>query len=284
MKIGLLMVFHEATARPGEFARAAEELGFESLWVPEHPIMPVNPKTPFPQGGPIPDVYSHMSDQFVCLAMAAATTKSLKLATGITLVPEHNPIVAAKRIATLDHFSGGRVIYGIGAGWLREESEILGVDFARRWTQTAEYIAAMRELWSKPEASFDGKYVKFPAVRSYPKPARPNGPPVLLGSRDRNALRRVAQWGDGWFPNRVTPDEMKRDLATLREECRAAGRDFATLDITTMGGIAGDRAAVQAELARFAATGVGRFVVALGTLGPNDYRARIEKYASLYIS
>jgi probable F420-dependent oxidoreductase len=283
MKIGVLMVFHESTARPGPFAQTVEKLGFESLWVPEHPILPVDPKTPFPAGGPIPEVYSHMSDQFVCLAMAAATTSKIKLATGITLVPEHNPIVAAKQIATLDHFSGGRVIYGIGAGWLREESEILGVDFPRRWSQTAEYVAAMRELWTRPEASFAGKYVNFPAVRSYPKPAQAAGPPVLIGSRDRNALKRVAKWGDGWFPNRVTPDDMKRDLATLREECRAIGRDFGKLDITVMGGIAGDRATVQAELARFTETGVGRFVVALGTLTPADYQSALEHMAALYI-
>jgi probable F420-dependent oxidoreductase len=283
MKIGLLNVFHESTARPGPFAHAVEQLGFESLWVPEHPILPVDPKTPFPAGGPIPDVYAHMSDQFICLAMAAATTSKIKLATGITLVPEHNPIIAAKQIATLDHFSGGRVIYGIGAGWLREESEIMGVDFPRRWTQTAEFVAAMRELWTRPEASFAGKYVNFPAVRSYPKPAQPAGPPVLIGSRDKNALKRVAKWGDGWFPNRVTPDEMKRDLATLRQECTAVGRDFAKLNITVMGGIPGDRAAVQAELARFGEVGVGRFVLALGTLTPSDYQSKLERTASLYI-
>ncbi len=283
MKIGVLIVFQETTAQPGPFAQTAERFGFESLWVPEHPILPVDPKTPFPSGGPIPDVYSHMSDQFVCLAMAAATTTTIKLATGITLVPEHSPIVAAKQIATLDHFSGGRMIYGIGAGWLREESEIMGVDFPRRWTQTAEYVAAMRELWTKPEASFAGKYVNFPAVRSYPKPAQAGGPPVLIGSRDKNALKRVAKWGDGWFPNRVTPDDMQRDLATLRDECRSAGRDFAALDITVMGGIAGDRAAVQAELARFAEAGVGRFVIALGAMPPADYQSRLERIASLYI-
>src|SRR6202045_585042 len=153
MKIGLLMPFTGYTANPADFARKAEQLGFESLWLPEHPILPVNPKTPFPQGGPIPDVYNHMSDQFVGLAMAAANTTKLKLGTGIALVPEHNPMVHAKQIATLDYFSGGRLLYGIGAGWLREESELLGVDFPRRWTQTAEYIAAMRELWSKDEES-----------------------------------------------------------------------------------------------------------------------------------
>ncbi|HTT77572.1 MAG TPA: LLM class F420-dependent oxidoreductase [Candidatus Binataceae bacterium] len=283
MKIGLLMVFHETTARPGAFAAEAERLGFESLWAPEHPILPVDPKTPFPAGGPIPDVYNHMSDQFVCLAMAAATTSKLKLATGITLVPEHSPIVMAKQIATLDYFSGGRVIWGIGAGWLREESEIMGVDFPRRWTQTAEYVAAMRALWTEAEASYEGKYVKFPLVRCYPKPAQKGGPPVLLGSRDKNALKRVAKWGDGWFPNRVTVEDMKRDLAALKEECRTAGRDFSTLDITVMGGIQGDRAVTQKELERYAALGVGRFVVGLGTLTPNDYKARLAKLAEQYV-
>lgn len=283
MKIGLLMVFHETTARPGPFAQEAERVGFESLWAPEHPILPVNPKTPFPAGGPIPDVYSHMSDQFVCLGMAAATTTRLKLATGITLVPEHNPIVMAKQIATLDYFSGGRVIWGIGAGWLREESEIMGVDFPKRWTQTAEYVAAMRALWTGTEASYEGKYVKFPPVRCYPKPARAGGPPVLLGSRDKNALKRVAKWGDGWFPNRVTVEDMQRDLAMLKEECRAAARDFNELDITVMGGIQGDRAATQRELDRYAAAGVGRFVVALGTFGPNDYKERLAKLAEQYV-
>ena len=283
MKIGLLMIFHETTARPGPFAQEAERLGFESLWAPEHPILPVNPKTPFPAGGPIPDVYSHMSDQFVCLGMAAAATTKLRLATGITLVPEHSPIVMAKQIATLDYFSGGRVIWGIGAGWLREESEIMGVDFPKRWTQTAEYVAAMRALWTDAEASYEGKYVKFPPVRCYPKPAQAGGPPVLLGSRDKNALKRVAKWGDGWFPNRVTVEDMQRDLALLKEECHAAGRDFARLDITVMGGIQGDRAATQRELTRYADTGVGRFVVALGSFGPGDYKERLAKLAQQYV-
>lgn len=283
MKIGVLIVFHESTARPGPFAEEMERIGFESLWAPEHPILPVNPKTPFPQGGPIPDVYAHMSDQFICLGMAAATTSRLKLGTGITLVPEHNPMVAAKQIATLDYFSGGRLIYGIGAGWLREESELLGVDFPRRWTQTAEYIAAMRELWSKPEASFEGRYVKFPPVRSYPKPVQKGGPPVLLGSKDKNALKRVAKWGDGWCPNQMDPALMKDQLAILKNECAAVGRDFSKLDITVMGSIAGDRAQVQDELARYAEIGVGRFVLMVGTITPENFKQRLERYASSYL-
>src|SRR6266851_3483016 len=175
MKIGLALPFTELTPNPADFARKAEELGFESLWIPEHPILPVNPATPFPTGGPIPEIYAHMCDPFVALSMAAAVTTRLKVATGVCLVPERDPIVTAKAIATLDNYSAGRFIFGIGAGWLKEESEMLGVDFARRWTQTREYVAAMRELWTKPEASFDGRYVKFPPVRCYPKPVQQPG-------------------------------------------------------------------------------------------------------------
>jgi probable F420-dependent oxidoreductase len=285
MNVGLLMPFTEETANPADFCRAAEALGFESMWVPEHPILPVNPKTPFPQGGPIPPVYSHMGDQFVALSMAAAATRKLKLATGICLVPEHNPMILAKQIGSLDSFSGGRFIFGIGAGWLREETELLGGDFPRRWTQTAEYVAAMRALWRTGEASFDGKYVKFPAIRSYPRPAQPNGPPVLLGSRDKNALKRVAQWGDGWCPIRVTVEEMKRATAELREECEKVGRDFGSLDLTVMGALGDDRGKVQHELEKFAALGVGRFVVAMvaGALGPDKYASELERLSRLYL-
>jgi probable F420-dependent oxidoreductase len=283
MKIGILTVFHETSARPGPYAQEMEKLGFESLWLPEHPILPVNPKTPFPQGGPIPDVYNHMSDQFVGLAMAAANTTKLKLGTGIALVPEHNPLVHAKQIATLDYFSGGRLLYGIGAGWLREESELFGVDFPRRWTQTAEYIAAMRELWSKPEASFEGKYVKFPPVRSYPKPIQQPGPPVLIGSKDKNALKRVAKWADGWCPTAVDLAFMKEHLPILKDECRAAGRDFNQLDITVMGPPQRDRAQVQEQLRSLADLGVGRYAVSAGTFTPDNYKQRLERYASLYL-
>jgi len=285
MKIGLLMPFTEDTANPADFCRKAEELGFESMWVPEHPILPADPKTPFPAGGPIPPVYSHMGDQYIALAMAAAVTRKLKLATGICLVPEHNPMILAKQIATLDAFSGGRVIFGIGAGWLREEAELLGVDFAHRWTQTGEIVAAMRELWTKGEASFAGKYVKFPTIRSYPKPAQAGGPPVILGGHDKNVFKRVAKWGDGWCPIRVTTDQLKRDLAELREECAKAGRDFSKLDITLMGSFGNDRAKVRDELAASAELGVTRFVVALvaDALDSKRYQGELERIAKLHI-
>ena len=151
--------------------------------------------------------------------MAAAVTKTLKLATGICLVPEHEPLALAKQFATLDSYSGGRVLFGIGAGWLREESDLFGVDFPHRWTETAEIVAAMRKLWTEDAPSFDGKYVKFPAVKSLPKPAQKSGPPVLIGSLDKNALKRVAKWADGWCPIALNAAQLKTRIDELKREC-----------------------------------------------------------------
>ena len=289
MKIGMLTPFTGKNAHPAEFARVAESLGFESLWVPEHPALPVDPKTQFPGGGAIPPVYHQMGDQIVALSMAASVTKNLKLATGICLVPEHEPIALAKQIATLDAYSNGRVMFGIGAGWLREESELFGVDFPRRWTQTAEMVAAMRKLWTEDQSSFEGKYVKFPPIRSFPKPAQKSGPPVLIGSLDKNALKRVAKWADGWCPIRLNAPALKERVDELKRECAAVGRDFAKLDITIMGGIGGDRAKVQDGLKEFAAAGAHRFVAGVGDLtssGQFDYKSSeetLKKIASLYV-
>jgi len=283
MKIGLLTPFTGKNAHPAEFARVAESLGFESLWVPEHPALPVNPKTQFPGGGEIPPVYHQMADQIVALSMAASVTRNLKLATGITLVPEHEPIALAKQIATLDVYSGGRLLFGIGAGWLREESELFGVDFPRRWTQTAEMVAAMRKLWTEDQSSFEGKYVKFPPIHSFPKPAQKSGPPVLIGSLDKNALKRVAKWADGWCPIRLNAPELKERIDELKRECTAVGRDFAKLDITIMGAITGDRAKVQDALKEFAAAGAHRFVAGLGDLTFESSEGTLKKIASLYV-
>ncbi len=284
MKIGLLMPFTEYSVNPAPFARTAEALGFESVWIPEHPILPVNPKTPFPgTNGPIPNVYAQMCDPFVALSMAAAVTTKLRVATGICLVPERNPLVTAKEVATLDAFSGGRLLFGIGAGWLREESEMLGVDFPRRWSQTAECIAAMRELWSKPEASFEGKYVKFGPVRSNPKPVQKPGPPVLIGSLDKNAIKRVAQWADGWCPIGVPDGYLKKRLNELRRECDTARRDFAKLDITVMGNVTGERVQVQEGLAKYSAAGAHRFVIGVTTLKPEACEAELTRLAKLYL-
>jgi probable F420-dependent oxidoreductase len=290
MKIGLLVAPNERSVNPADLARSAEALGFESLWFPDHSVMPVQSATPLPESrsgeGRIPDVYYHICDPFVAMGMAAAVTARLKVATGVLLVPERNPLLTANELATLDRFSGGRVIFGIGAGWLREESEILGADFAHRWTQTREYVAAMRELWSREEASFEGRYVKFPPVRCFPKPARKDGPPVIIGSKDKNALRWVARWGDGWCPIFLSPAELKENLAKLRAECETAKRDFSRLDITIMRReLRGGRAEVQAGLAQYGEAGAHRFVVMMqeAALAPENYLSELRRIAELYV-
>lgn len=290
MKIGILFTVNEHTVDPMSLGRKMEALGFESLWIPEHAIIPVHTTTPLPESPPgqgqIPAAYSHICDPFVAMSLAAAVTTRLKLATGVMLVPERNPIVAAKEIATLDYFSGGRVMLGIGAGWLKEESEILGVDFPHRWSQTKEYIASMRELWTTPEPSFSGQYVSFPPVRMYPKPAQAGGPPILIGSKDKNALRWVARWGDGWCPIFLSPTVLRGELRKLRDECEHAGRDYQRLDITIMKReLRGDRASVQSGLREYEDAGAQRFVIMqIGTrMTVATYEAELERLAALYV-
>lgn len=237
LNIGISVPLPAYLVDVGFMARAVEELGFESFWCAEHPFIPVETTSRFPGSadGVIPESYSHFIDPFVALARASGVTSRIKLGTGIVLVPERHPLLLAKEVSTLDHFSGGRFLFGIGAGWLREETQIMGGDFDRRWSQTRESILAMKELWTKPEAEFHGTYYDFPRVRSYPKPAQKPHPPVILGGGAKNVLQRVVAWGDGWLPNRITPQELRESRATLDRLAKDAGRDPGAITISVHG-------------------------------------------------
>jgi probable F420-dependent oxidoreductase len=237
MNVGISVPLPAYLVDVGAMARAAEALGFESFWCAEHPFIPVHTTSRFPgtADGVIPEAYSHFIDPFVALARASGTTSRIKLATGIVLVPERHPLLLAKEVSTLDLFSGGRFLFGIGAGWLREETQLMGGDFDHRWGQTRESILAMKELWTKPEAEFHGKFYDFPPVRSNPKPAQKPHPPVLLGGDAPRVLERVVAWGDGWLPNRVTPVELREKRATLDRLAKEAGRDPAAISISVHG-------------------------------------------------
>ena len=227
MDIGISARASSTSLDPAQLAKRAEELGFESFWLPEHPILPVHTTSRYggTPDGSIPPSMADMADPLVGLSRASAATSTIKLGTSISLVPEHNPIMQAKQIATLDHFSGGRFLFGIGAGWLKEETEIMGGNFEHRWGQTREAILAMKELWTKDEAEFHGRYYDFPAVKCSPKPAQKPHPPVFLGGYAANVFKRVVAWGDGWMPVRVTEEQVKAGRATLDELAEAAGRD-----------------------------------------------------------
>ncbi len=240
MKIGLNFQLTDTTPHPGELARKCETLGFESMFVNEHVIFPVHVKTPYLANPrePIPEYYAHFADPFISIAFAAAATRDLKVGTCISLVAEHEPVALAKEIATLDHFSRGRLLFGVGAGWLREEAEVMGVKFGRRWDVAVEHLQAMKQLWTKREASFDGEFVKFPPVRCYPKPFHQPHTPIHIGagglgtSAIERALRHTVLVGDGWMPAGLKPNELKRALGSLSRMCNEAGRDPKSIEIS----------------------------------------------------
>ena len=248
MSVGVSTPLPAYTIDPAFMARKAEELGFESLWYAEHPAVPVQSSSPFPAtGGEIPWTYSHFTDPYIALARASGATSRIKLGTGITLVPERNPLLLAKEIATLDRFSGGRFLFGVGTGWLKEETELMGGDFEHRWTQTREALEAMKEMWTKDEAEYHGRYFDFPPVKVFPKPAQQPHPPIILGGMARNVLRRVIAHADGWLPNRVTPAQVEESRAKLDAMATEVGRDPQSITISIFGQ-APEREIVQSYL------------------------------------
>ena len=236
MPIGVSTPLPAYTIDPAFTAKKAEELGFDSIWYAEHPAVPVHSNSPFPAtGGEIPWTYSHFTDPYIALARASGVTSTIKLGTGITLIPERNPLLLAKEISTLDLVSGGRFILGVGTGWLREETELMGGDFDHRWTQTREAIEVMKELWTKEEAEYHGQYFDFPPVKSYPKPVQQPHPPIVLGGMARNVLRRVVAHADGWLPNRVTAADVEDGRAKLDAMAAEVGRDPKSITISVFG-------------------------------------------------
>jgi probable F420-dependent oxidoreductase len=277
MKIGVNMTISSQSIDVTDLAKKAESLGFESLWLPEHPVIPVHTTSRYggSADGAIPASMSDMADPFIGLAQVAAVTTTIKLGTGICLVPERNPLILAKMIASLDRFSNGRFIFGIGAGWLREETEIMGGNFDRRWSQTRDAILAMKALWTQDEAEYHGPFYDFPPVRSFPKPAQKPHPPVLLGGSARNVFQRVVEWGDGWMPVRATPDDIEKGRASLAELATAAGRDPSAIDVTVFGEDS-DREAIQ----RFEAAGADRVIVRLSSTVDDTALTELERMAA----
>ncbi len=272
MDIGISMFLTSGSIDVAPLARRCEDLGFESLWLPEHPAIPVRTSSAWPGSpdGVIPAEYSQIVDPFVALARASGVTNNLKLGTGICLVPERHPILLAKEIATLDHYSGGRFLFGIGTGWLREETELFGTNFKDPVGYTRESILAMKELWTKEESEYHGKFVDFPPVKSFPKPVQQPHPPVYLGGMAKNVFQRVVSWGDGWMPNRVTPETVGNGRQELDRLAREAGRDPTSLKVSVFGQPA------DPELIRdFEAAGADRVMVRL-TSGAPEAQALAE--------
>ena len=281
MKVGVLTFPTNPPVDVAVLARRAEELGYDSLWVGEHPIMPVNSASPFPGSpdGVIPDSYSWFVDPFVALARASGVTSTMRLGMGICLIPERNPLILAKETATLDYYSGGRFIFGIGAGWNQEETEIMGGNFPHRWTQTREAIEAMRELWTKDEAEYHGTYYDFPLVRSFPKPVQRPGPPIYLGGNARNVFKRTVAYGDGWMPTRATPEDIKHGRDTLNELAAQAGRDPGSIQVLAYG-MPADRELLKA----IEEAGADEAVIGVAATPEDRALAELERIAQAVLS
>jgi probable F420-dependent oxidoreductase len=223
MHFGIAVFPADYAADPGTIAELVEERGFESLFFPEHTHIPVSRRTPYPAGGELPPEYSRTHDPFVALTAAATSTEKLLIATGICLVIERDPIITAKEVASVDRLSGGRFLFGVGAGWNIEEMENHGTDPDRRFSLMRERIEAMKAIWTEDEASYHGEQVNFDPIWCWPKPVQDPHPPVLVGGNGERVLERVVAYGDEWMPNRVSGlTERIKGLNRLAEE---AGRD-----------------------------------------------------------
>ena len=237
MKVGISTPLPAYKVSAASTASKAEYLGFESIWYAEHPILPVHTSSPWPGSpdGKIPWTYAHFADPYIALAQASGATSKIKLATGITLIPERNPLVLAKTVSTLDLFSKGRFMLGIGTGWLKEETEIMGGDFPHRWTQAKESLLALKALWTQEEAEFHGKYYDFPPVKMYPKPMQKPHPPILIGGMAKRVFNRIVEVGDGWLPNRVTPKDVQVGKSKIESLCIENNRTPDEITITVYG-------------------------------------------------
>ena len=274
MKIGLAMFPTDYAIPPAELGRLAEEHGFECLLFPEHTHIPTSRKTPYPGGGDLPDDYSHTHDPFVALAQVAAVTERILIGTGICLVVERDPIVCAKEVASLDHLSGGRVLFGVGAGWNREEMENHGTDPASRFSLMRERVEAMKAIWTEDEAEYHGRQVDFDSIWSWPKPVQDPHPPVLVGGNGERVLRRVVRFGDEWMPNRGLddPDRIGQRIEELQRLATEAGRDH--IPVTASG------APRDTEiLKRLEEKGVHRAVWYVPPVTAEEMRPRVERHA-----
>ena len=266
MKFGVAIFPTDYAISMGELAPAAEQLGFESLWVAEHSHIPTNRLSPLPAGGELPKHYWHTMDPFIALSVAALASKTIRVATGICLLIQRDPIHTAKEVATLDAISNGRFIFGIGAGWNREEMGDHGTDFKTRWQLLRERVEACKAIWTQDVSEYHGEMVDFGPMWSWPKPVQRPHPPVILGGNGPKILERVVRYADGWMPNRG--DVIQR-IPELQEMARAAGRGPIPVSFYPKPG--------PAEIERLAAAGVERCIYYVPPDGRDPALASLEE-------
>jgi len=266
-----MMFATEYSVAPAELAKMVEQRGYESLFFPEHTHIPANRDTPYPAGGELPQEYWHTYDPFVGLMAAAAATERLRVATGICLVIERDPITTAKEVASLDRLSGGRMLFGVGAGWNLEEMANHGTDGSKRFGVMRERIEAMKAIWTQEEASYHGRYVDFERILARPKPLQQPHPPILIGGNGPTVVDRVLAYGDEWMPNAM-PDAgaLQQRIAEFHERAEDAGRG--RLGVTLYAAPAKAQAISDYERA-----GVSRYVFHMRSTEREQTEQRLEQ-------
>ena len=275
MDLGLAHFLTDYGMQPAALGRMVEERGFESLFLPEHTHIPVSRDTPYPGGGELPREYSHTLDPFAALGAAAATTERLRLGTGVCLVIQRDPIITANEVATLDHISGGRFLFGVGAGWNREEMRNHGTDPDTRFRRMRESVEAMKAIWTQDEAEYHGRIIDFDPIWSWPKPVQKPHPPVLVGGLGEKVYDRVVAYGDEWIPNRVqNPEALGERIAELQRRAKAAGRD--PIPVTVFGAKPEVRL-----LERLRTAGVTRSLFYLAPVDPAEVERQLDELAKV---
>jgi len=278
MHIGAAMFFTDYSMTPVELARAMEERGFESVWAPEHSHIPLSRGSNYPQGGDLPKRYYDVMDPFVSLTAAATATTTLKVATGICLVIQRDPIQTAKLVASIDQVSQGRFLFGVGAGWNAEEMADHGTAFKTRFKLLRERIEAMKAIWTESKPEYHGEFVDFAPMMTWPKPVQKPHPPVIIGGAFPYGARRALAFGDGWMPHVKRPqyDDVTEFLPKVREMAQEAGHDPDTLPITAWGvGEDADR------LKRYRDRGITRAVVSLPSEKADTILPLLDRWADL---
>lgn len=284
MKFGIVFAntgFATTPEGAASLGRIAEEAGFDSLWTVEHAIVPADYRSEYPysSNGKMPGSEDNpIPDPLIWLTWVAANTRTIKLATGILILPQRNPIVLSKEVATLDVLSGGRAILGVGVGWLKEEFAAIGVDFDDRGPITDEYMQALRALWTEDEATFTGRWTSFERAKMNPKPVQAGGVPLHVGGHSKAAARRAGRYGDGFFPAKGSIDELAALFEVARQAARDAGRDPSAIEMTCGGAMDVD------GVKRFADIGADRLVVPAFGRDAESYKAMLGAFGENVIS
>ena len=278
LNFGASMFFTDYSMGPGELGQALEQRGFDIVWAPEHSHIPLSRKSDFIMGGELPKSYYDVMDPFVTLTAAALATKTLKVATGVCLVAQRDPIQTAKLVASIDQVSGGRFLFGIGNGWNQDEMENHGTVFESRAKLTRERVEAMKEIWTKSKAEYHGEFVNFDPMMAWPKPAQKPHPPILVGGAFPYSARRAIRYGDGWMPQMTekNPTPLVELIPRFRQMCAEAGRDADRMDIS-IGGQQPDADLVK----RYQDAGINRVSASLPSEKADTILPMLDQWAAV---